>query len=85
MSRHRESTSYGHSISFLGGGDYRLHWAVDRHYAGSRLRFPRTCHRDTDEAGAIRFALKWEVTRMPKGLRAVMPATRPAKENEGHG
>lgn len=74
MSRNRSSGSYGHSISALGGGDYRLHWAVDRHYAGSRLRFPRTCHRDTDTAGAIRFAQKWEVTRMPKELWAALPA-----------
>lgn len=42
---------------------YRLHWSVDRYYAGSRLRYPRSCTRDTDLAGALRFAKRWNLPR----------------------
>ena len=58
MSRHNSSGSYGHKIQRIGYGGYRLYWTVDRYYAGSRLRFPTGSSRDTDEAGAIRFAKK---------------------------
>lgn len=42
-------------------GCYRLSWTIDRYYAGSRLRFPTTMRRDTDEKGARRFAKKWDI------------------------
>jgi hypothetical protein len=61
MGRYRSSGSYGHRIQRLGGNFYRLFWTVDRYYSGSRLRFPRTGSRDTDEAGAHRFAKKWGI------------------------
>jgi hypothetical protein len=61
MSRFRSSGSYGHSIYRMGEDWFRLHWTVDRYYSGSRLRFPRGASRDTDEAGAKRFAKKWGV------------------------
>lgn len=61
MSRHRSSGSYGHSISSLGHGDWRLSWTVDRHYSGSRLRHPRGASRDTDAAGALRFCKRWGI------------------------
>lgn len=52
---------------------YRLYWTikqyrwvvVDRLGNESRLRYPREYHRDTDEAGARRFAKKWGV-KMPE-------------------
>jgi hypothetical protein len=58
VSRHRSSGAKGFAIKHLGGDDYRLSWVVDRYYPTSRLRHPRGCHRDTDEAGARRFAKK---------------------------
>lgn len=61
MGRHRSNGSYGHRIAKIGSGHYRLSWTVDRYYAGSQLRFPRTTWRDTDEAGARRFAKRWGV------------------------
>lgn len=59
MSRHRSAGSYGHAVQRIGHDFYRLHWTVDRYYTGSRLRFPRGCSRDTDLAGAKRFAKRW--------------------------
>lgn len=70
MSRHRASGSYDHAVSSLGGGDYRLRWTVDRYYVGSRQRYPRSCHRDTDMAGAVKFILRHGVYKMPEELRA---------------
>lgn len=61
MGRFSSSGSYGHRISRIADGHYRLSWTVDRHYAGSRLRHPRTATRDTDTAGAERFAKRWDV------------------------
>lgn len=43
------------------GGGWRISWTYDRYYAGSRLRFPTTISRDTDEAGARRFCKKWDI------------------------
>jgi hypothetical protein len=57
----RSGGAYGQKIQYLEFDRYRLHWTVDRHYAGSRLRFPTTISRDTDESGARRFAKKWGV------------------------
>lgn len=61
MSRHSASGSYGHNIEDLGHGDFRLTWKVDRYYPDSRLRHPQVRSRDTDEAGARRFALKHDI------------------------
>jgi hypothetical protein len=62
MSRHRSSGSYGHRIKYFKEWDfYRLSWTVDRYYADSRLRYPRGCSRDTDEAGARRFAKRHNI------------------------
>lgn len=61
MGRYRSSGSYGHDIQRIGPDHYRLHWTVDRYYASSRLRHPRLSSRDTDLAGAIRFAKRWEL------------------------
>lgn len=49
-------------IGMIGFDHYRLSWTFDTKVAGSRLRFPRTITRDTDYAGAMRFAKKWELT-----------------------
>jgi hypothetical protein len=61
MSRHSSSGSSYHAIQRIGPDHYRLSWTVDRYVRGSRLRFPTTSTRDTDLAGAIRFAKKWEI------------------------
>jgi hypothetical protein len=53
-----------HHIHKIGGDYYRLSWSFDTKIAGSRLRWPRTITRDTDEAGALRFAAKWDC-KMP--------------------
>lgn len=60
MSRHRSQHSYGQSVQRIFHDHYRLHWTVDRYYEGSRLRYPTSFSRDTDEAGARRFAQKWD-------------------------
>lgn len=60
MSRHRAAGSYGHHIAKI-VDFYRLSWTVDRYYPDSRLRFPRRCRRDTDLAGAKRFAKRWDL------------------------
>lgn len=46
----------------MGDDWYRLHWTYDRYYSGSRLRFPQGRSRDTDLAGAQRFAKKWDLS-----------------------
>lgn len=53
---------YGHRIQYLGADFYRLTWIYDVKHG--RIRFPRVMTRDTDLAGALRFAKKWDV-RMP--------------------
>ena len=58
MSRHRPGGGYGHHIQWLGPDHYRLSWSWDAYYASSRLRHPRKMTRDTDRAGADRFAKK---------------------------
>lgn len=59
--------SYGHRIqAFAEYGFYRLFWTIDFKYPNSRLRWPRTFSRDTDLAGAKRFAKRWNL----KGPRA---------------
>lgn len=62
-------SAYAHRIAKLGPDDYRLFWTVDHKYATSRLRFPRSHSRDTDTAGARRFAKRHGVT-MPEDREA---------------
>lgn len=61
MGRYSSNESYSQSIQRLCHDCYRLSWTVDRYYAGSRLRFPTAYTRDTDHAGAVRFAKKWDL------------------------
>ena len=56
----RSTSSYGHKIVLLGGG-YWLWWKSDRFYVSSRLRYPHSYSRETDEKGALRFAKKWKI------------------------
>jgi hypothetical protein len=58
-------SSYGHDVSKIAHDHYRLSWTIDRKYSGSRLRFPTSFHRDTDEPGAKRFAKKWKLPLPP--------------------
>lgn len=55
-------SSYGHNARQVGHDHFRLSWTVDFKYASSRLRHPRTYQRDTDEAGAARFAKRWGIS-----------------------
>lgn len=48
--------SYGHSIRYVGYGQYDISWVVDYKYG--RVRYPRSSGRITDKKGAIRFAKK---------------------------
>ena len=73
MGRYRPSSAYGFRIERLSYGDYRLHWPSDRYYERSRLRHPTGGTRDTDEAGALRFAKKHGVE---------MPADPKTRERE---
>jgi hypothetical protein len=61
MSRYKSSGSYGHRVIDFGNDIYRVSWVVDRYYPTSRLRHPRGCSRDTDKAGAERFAKRWGI------------------------
>lgn len=61
MSRFLGGGSYGHNLTRVGPDHWRLAWTVDRYVKGSRLRFPQTQTRDTDEAGAKRFAKRWGI------------------------
>jgi hypothetical protein len=40
---------------------WMIYWTVDRKVAGSRLRFPTEHSRETDFAGAVRFAKKHDL------------------------
>ena len=61
-------SAYGHNIRRISADHYRLSWSFDTKIAGSRLRWPRTITRDTDEAGAQRFAHKWGC-KLPEPLK----------------
>ncbi len=50
-----------HHIERVGRDHFRLSWTFDTYLGGSRLRWPRTIRRDTDLAGALRFARKWNL------------------------
>jgi len=69
-------SSYDRHIERIAPGHYRLSWRVDFHYADSRLRYPRSFSRDTDQKGAERFARRWSVE---------MPATPAADRGQGVG
>lgn len=56
MGRHSRNPSYGHRVRQIVSGYYELSWTVDRYYPNSRLRHPTTTSRQTDAAGARRFA-----------------------------
>lgn len=56
------SKSYGHRWKKLESDVYRLTWVYDRKFLGSRLRHPQSVSRDTDHAGAVRFAKKWGIS-----------------------
>ena len=70
MSRYHSSGSKGQHIQLIAYDHYRLSWVVDRYYAGSRLRHPTVYSRDTDRAGAERFAKRWEIA-MPEAKPTV--------------
>ena len=61
MSVTRNSRAYGHSYARMDDDWYRLRWCIDYKYPRSRLRHPRWFQRDTDLAGAKRFAKKWKL------------------------
>lgn len=56
------SGSRNHHIQRMGEDFYRLSWSVYSKYG--RMLYPRQYRRDTDRAGAERFAKKWGV-KMP--------------------
>ncbi len=64
MGRYDSNNSYGFRCRYMKtpwDNYYIVSWVVDRYYSDSRLRFPRRCSRETDEAGAIRFCKKHEI------------------------
>ena len=65
------TASYGHDAKQWGFDDFTISWIVDKHYSGSRLRFPQHQRRVTDRKGAERFCKRWEIE---------MPEERIAKE-----
>lgn len=58
--RFSKQTSYDHQCKKITWG-YEISWVVDYYYSGSRLRYPRTFRRITDELGAVRFCKKWNL------------------------
>jgi len=54
-------SGHGHHIQRLGSDWYRLSWSWDKKYSGCRYTYPKRLSRDTDLAGAERFAKKWGV------------------------
>jgi len=67
MSRYSAQTSYGHQCKRFTWG-YEISWTIDRYYSGSRLRFPTTYRRVTDEKGAERFCKKWGLEVPPERM-----------------
>ena len=68
MGRYTPEHSYGHRIQLDPWGGYTISWTVDRYYRDSRQRHPRRYRRETDRAGAERFAKRWNVL-MPESER----------------
>lgn len=66
MGRYSANPSYSHRIQRLNRHDFILSWTCDRYYKSSRLRWPRRNCRDTDRAGAERFAKKWGIPMPPE-------------------
>lgn len=66
MTRPSTHKSYGHRCEIIGPDHYRLSWVVDRYIKRSRLRFPTTYRRDTDEKGARKFCERWGID-LPRG------------------
>ena len=65
MGRYSKQKAYAQRIQPIAFDFYRLHWVVDFYVAGSRLRHPRSFSRDTDTAGAVRFAKRWDLEFTP--------------------
>lgn len=61
MSRHHSSRAQSPRLTHLAPDFWRMSWVVDYYYPGSRLRHPRTFTRYTDDAGAVRFAKRWNI------------------------
>jgi hypothetical protein len=61
MGRFSPGMSCQHRVQRLSNDIYEISWVVDYYYKGCRQRFPRHFRRLTDEAGARRFAMKWDV------------------------
>jgi hypothetical protein len=59
------SRGYGHAWKKVGDHEYRLFWTVDVMTPGSRVRDPSPRARNTDYAGALRFAKKWNLKLPP--------------------
>ncbi len=55
----RRRGSRQHTIFYFNG--YVIAWRQDRHYYQSNIIEPMTIRRETDRAGAERFAKKWGV------------------------
>jgi hypothetical protein len=56
MGRFSKSHAHGFSLKRMGPDHWRMFWTVDFYYPTSRLRHPRGFSRDTNDAGALRFA-----------------------------
>ena len=67
MSRYSTQTSYDHQCKSITWG-FVISWTVDRYHSGSRLRFPTTYRRITDEKGAKRFCKKWGLDAPKQGI-----------------
>lgn len=61
MTRYRPAKAYGHRLKSMGADWYRMSWVIDFYYPNSRLRHPRLFTRDTDLAGAKRFAKRHSI------------------------
>jgi len=62
MGRYSSQSAYGFRVEKIDpSGIYRLWWTVDYYYPDSRLRYPRTFSRDTDQKGAERFCKKHSI------------------------
>jgi hypothetical protein len=62
MTSFTSSGSQDHKCEYRKRGDYySISWAVDFHYPGSKIRYPRRFERHTGEAAARRFCRKWGI------------------------
>jgi len=60
--------SYGHRINVLPNGIFKLSWQFSAQAWSSDKFYIRTMTRNTDKAGAMRFAKKWKI-QLPKTRR----------------